>query len=69
MKKERITQRLLDSLPEYSLSNPTGVVLGKVWKRNSGMTDPPTWIICEYVASRDPAFADIECRQPEIVSS
>ena len=31
--RERITQRAFD-VPEYSMSNPTGTVIGKVWKCN-----------------------------------
>lgn len=41
------------ALPEYSVSNPTGVVPGKRWRRHDGIHDPackePTWIIGEYV--------------------
>lgn len=70
MKKEKIKQSTLDSLPEYSLSQPTGAWPGKVWKRNVrwGQGGPPEWVICEYVESPgDPNMLRTEYRQPEIV--
>lgn len=64
---EPVSRRALDDLPEYSLSDPTGVVPGKVWKRNTGMTDPPTWVICEYVqVPGAPDRCKIEQRRPVV---
>lgn len=30
-----LTQKKFDDLPEYSISQPTGVVVGKTWKRRN----------------------------------
>lgn len=38
----------LMALPEYSLSNPTGVFDNKMWRR-ANRKEPGTWWICEYV--------------------
>jgi hypothetical protein len=70
MKTELISQKTLDSLLEYSLSIPSGAIPGKVWKRNLGLTEPPTWIICEYVDhSTDKNLLIVEYRQPIIKES
>lgn len=48
----------IDRLPEYSATDPTGVYVGKVWKRNihpacrrrggpAGMNQQQ-WVVCEY---------------------
>lgn len=34
----RLSWREFKALPEYSLSNPTGVVVGKRWRRNQALT-------------------------------
>ena len=39
-----IDDERLMSLPEYSLTNPTGVFVNKMWRRG-----PPPWHVCEYV--------------------
>jgi len=42
----------LFALPEYSCSVPTGVTIGKKWRRNVNFGKPdtePEWIIGEYV--------------------
>lgn len=37
-------QETFDVLPEYSCSIPTGVVVGKLWKRREPyLTDPAPW--------------------------
>jgi hypothetical protein len=45
------------ALDEYSATHPTGVVIGKRWRRHDGAYDPscknPVWIIGEYVALFD----------------
>ncbi len=46
----------LKVLPEYSATNPTGVTLGKTWRRHDGVYDceflarggTPRWVICRY---------------------
>jgi len=39
-----------DALPEYSCSVPTGVVIGKRWKRGEPYVGPrDTWFLGEYV--------------------
>lgn len=48
--------RAFEDLPEYSTSNPTGVVVGKMWRRHNGADDEsfvkyggiPRWVICRY---------------------
>ena len=68
--RERITQRAFDGLPEYSMSNPTGTVIGKVWKCNMNVfrTDgpDPLWVICEYIDIGDPKNVGIYYRIPVI---
>lgn len=53
-------------LPEYSASAPTGVTIGKRWRRYDGSFDrdfirrggKPQWFICEYAESeRGPDWA------------
>jgi hypothetical protein len=38
------------SMSEYSSTMPTGVVPGKVWRRNlnDGTSSPPEWVVCMY---------------------
>lgn len=44
------------ALPEYSVTNPTGVTPGKMWRRHNGAYDQafirddgvPRWVICRY---------------------
>lgn len=69
MEIERIKQKTLDSLPEYSCSLPTGTTIGKVWKRNNnfGSDLDPEWIICEYVNHSDPNLIGIDYRVPVII--
>lgn len=51
-----LTMEQFKRLPEYSATVPTGVTLGKTWKRHNGAHDPafrlaggrPRWIICRY---------------------
>lgn len=46
----------LSRLPEYSATNPTGVTIGKTWKRLNGAFDPefkraggvPFWVVVRY---------------------
>jgi hypothetical protein len=48
-------------LYEYSASNPTGVTIGKKWRRHNGSFDhdfvraggTPRWVICEYQKAPD----------------
>jgi hypothetical protein len=48
-----LSRKEFDALPEYSFSNPTGVIIGKQWKRKS----EDRWFLCEYVLSDDPEYA------------
>lgn len=68
---ERITQKALNSLPEYSLSNPTGAFPGKVWKRALNpyeAEDKRIWVICEYVKHpTDIKLLRVEYRKPEVL--
>lgn len=69
---ERIKRSTLDKLPEYSCSNPTGVIPGKVWKRNINAFDldhrgePPLWVLGEYVRAA-PGECRTEWRVAEIL--
>jgi hypothetical protein len=70
METERITRASFEKLPEYSMSVPTGVFFGKVWRRNNKALIPdadPDWVICEYVRTADPGRARIDIRRPLIV--
>lgn len=70
MQKERISRKVFDSLPEYSISLPSLTTIGKVWKcdrnfyRQNG--PDPDWMICEFVDHPDPKLVGIEYRIPEI---
>lgn len=52
-----LTKREFDALAEYSCTVPTGVVVGKKWKRREPYrTDndiPPTWYLGEYVEDQE----------------
>ena len=49
MEKIVISQQELDDLPEYSCSIPTGVVVGKRWKRAKNYYDRSKgWVVGEY---------------------
>lgn len=71
METERITQKALDSLPEYSKSLPTGTFRGKVWKRDANWDrskgDEAVWIIGEYVGPAVDGKVKIEWRSPVII--
>jgi len=52
----QITFEAMKALPEYSATNPTGVFVGKTWRRHDGVFDQaflarggkPQWLICRY---------------------
>jgi hypothetical protein len=51
-----MTRKYFDALPEYSLSIPTGVTIGKRWKRVEPFVDdgtPKTWFMGEYAEEPD----------------
>lgn len=48
-----------DALLDYSCSIPTGVIIGKRWKRGEPYGNPTQWFMGEYVASDEPEMADI----------
>lgn len=67
---EKIKETSLKALPEYSLSDPTGTTIGKVWKRNIAWSEGPgheQWVICEYVKHPDPKLVKIEERRPVLI--
>ena len=69
---ELLSSRALQSLPEYSISTPTGAIAGKVWKRDLNFCrlfgPGPIWIICEFVDhATDPDQLTVECRRPVIL--
>lgn len=45
-----ITRKAFDLLPEYSSTLPTGVFIGKVWKRNMNWREAvePDWVLGRY---------------------
>jgi hypothetical protein len=57
----RIDLASAQRLPEYSTTSPTGVTLGKRWRRENGAFDEgfkrrggkPRWVICEYQEAPD----------------
>jgi hypothetical protein len=49
------SQEFLDLLT-YSTSNPTGISIGKQWKRETR----GVWYLCEYIASNAPGYVDIK---------
>jgi hypothetical protein len=55
METAKLTSQKFLDLPTYSLSNPTGVVIGKQWKREV----QGVWYLCEYVACDAPGYVDI----------
>lgn len=67
--RQTLPQKEFDALNDYSMSNPTGVIPGKVWKRNTRvfMGPPANWVICSYIEAADPKFCHIEIRVPVIV--
>jgi hypothetical protein len=64
-----LTKKELDDLPEYSLSIPTGVFLGKKWKRNVnvGTKDGPLWVMGEYTEHPNPELCGIVFKTVVIV--
>jgi hypothetical protein len=57
----QVTLQELKKLPEYSTTNPTGVIPGKRWRRHNGAFDSgfkaaggiPRWVICRYEEAPD----------------
>ncbi len=71
----RLTPTEFKALPEYSASVPTGVVLGKTWRRLNGAHDPyflsiggqPRWLIGRYeVSEKGDKFCQIIYYRPII---
>ena len=59
-----------DGLPEYSCSLPTGVVIGKRWKRGEPYQQPRThWYMGEFIPdpAGNPEMAAIKFREIIIV--
>ena len=57
----RVDMDVATRLPEYSMTNPTGVTVGKTWRRHNGVFDHefkrqggvPRWVICRYEEAPD----------------
>lgn len=71
-----ITEKQLHDLPEYSSSVPTGITIGKRWKRNPWYFDkassdlrPEQWVVCEYVPHEDPGLVGFAYYRPRIVEA
>ncbi len=54
-----LSEQEFNALPEYSSSNPTGVVIGKKWKRK-GLGN--IWYLCEYIPCEEEGYADIKIK-------
>jgi len=73
-------QAMLDALPEYSCSIPTGTTIGKRWKRgwcrcvadkirNFGTCKiHNAWKMGEYKTSEEPGWVDIQWREIIVVT-
>ena len=70
-----ISEQKMRSLPEYSATNPTGVTIGKTWRRHNGLFDSrfranggiPFWVIVRYEEDPDdPKMALIVTYRPVI---
>jgi hypothetical protein len=56
-----MTEATFKALPEYSITVPTGVYPGKMWRRHDGIHDfirsrskrAPVWMLCWYGDVRD----------------
>lgn len=67
---DKMSQKALDSIPDYSCSEPTGMTIGKMWKRDAHWHYPnlgPLWVVHEIVSHSDPKFVRVLARQVEIV--
>jgi hypothetical protein len=57
----QVTWQEMRQLPEYSVTYPTGVVIGKRWRHHNGAFDQrfqraggvPRWVICQYEVAPD----------------
>jgi hypothetical protein len=52
LKPDRLSQKTMNNLPEYSISLPTKTIPGKVWEQNLRWGQPASeslWVICEFV--------------------
>ena len=57
-----MTKKTFDQLKDYSYSVPTGVWVGKLWKRQG---DDTTWWLCWFNLSEKPGIC--RCRSREIL--
>jgi len=58
-----MTQRQLDMLPVYNISTPSGVYIGKIWKKDLNKVagedrywkfpGPPKWLVCTFEEEPD----------------
>ena len=67
-----MSQATFDALVEYSMSLPSGVYPGKMWKRHDGVYDrqfiarggKPVWMLCWYdFSDRGPEYYVTKCRR------
>jgi hypothetical protein len=54
-----MTEKTFDCLKNYSLSNPSGVYQGKMWKRKRS----DGWFICWFTDSEQDGFCDTNTRE------
>lgn len=75
-----VTEGYMNSLPEYSLTLPTGKIVGKRWKKNlncgksrnlkkmgggyESVEVKPEWVICEYTEHPNPELLYIQYYRP-----
>lgn len=71
----KLTRREFEELRDYSATMPTGVIIGKRWKRLDGCFDQrflraggkPRWVVGEYVTTDDPKMAGYKWYKPVVV--
>jgi hypothetical protein len=68
----RLTSSELSKFPEYSITTPTEVVIGKRWRRNlnaySQLRIAPEWWLGEYIVGPTPDTHTIIWRPIELVN-
>jgi hypothetical protein len=63
----RMSQKAFDNLVEYSLSLPTGVYRGKMWKKRVYLLTGERWYLCWYGDHADKKLVSTNYRKIVIV--
>jgi hypothetical protein len=65
-----VTPREFSNLKEYSCSYPTGVIVGKRWKRKKNYYDESKgWWLGEYIYDPEPGWATVRWREIQIMEA